>query len=410
MARIKIIILVLVAFYPLSLNAQGSFRPPANQGLQFRETPVNEETVMQFIVISTPVNDVIQNVRIEYPDGPFTAGPINFNFEPGQEVPVTVTFSPEEAGDFNVVATVVIGSPMGPRQWVYEYPWRGTGVGAGDPDIEIDPEEISLSVTNENPEDRQRLWVTNVGRSLLEVEIGEPRVDWFSVDPGDGEVEPDEGVAFWVSTTENVPDNGEYASELIMATNDPDEREVRVPVSLTVNLEPENVVAVIPLRPGWSMISSNLDFADEFIGENGPDIELILADIIESVIIIKDGQGRFSIPEFDYWGIPFWNTAEGYLIKTSEQVDLEITGIPIPFDREIELESSWSMIAYYPDYDLTFEQIFADIVDLVEIAKNGDGDFYTPEFGYGGNFVIHPYDGILVKVREACILQYPQEP
>lgn len=175
-----------------------------------------------------------------------------------------------------------------------------------------------------------------------------------------------------------------------------------------LNNVPIEELPVIELPRGWSMISSDCDFSEEFCNDDGPDFQLILEDILEEVIIFKNIQGQFCIPEMDFYMFNTWDVSQGYLVKVSEDVDLEIHGEPIEFDRPIELQAGWNMIAYYPDYEAYFENACEGILDHVIIAKDGMGRFWVDEF----NFPVLPMIpgwGYMIKVDEDCQLRYPLE-
>jgi len=414
MSRVLSVIITMMLLLPGIAITQVRFEPPDNQGIGFEDTQINEESVEQMIVVSVPVNDIRQNVQIRSEDSilVFRAEPAEFQIDAGQRIEVRIFFRPRAARQYISTLTVTAGNPFGGRQFVYNYPVSGRGIEeGGDPGIEVDPMEFEIVVDEEDEIIRQRLTISNTGRADLVFSILEPEVDWLEAVPNRGEIEPNQHMLVSVRNTNDLPENGEYQTNLTILSNDPERREVDVAVTLTVDLVPEPVVRVLNLEEGWSMISSNVDFTEDFIDEEGPDMQLILDGIIDQVLLIKDGNGRFCSPDFNFWGIPFWNTADGYLIKLEENTDLELTGQPIPFDREIELSIGWSLISYYPDYELTFGEIFADIVerDLLILAKNGLGQFYSPEWNFGMDIVIHPGEGILVKVREGCTLQYPEE-
>ncbi len=175
-----------------------------------------------------------------------------------------------------------------------------------------------------------------------------------------------------------------------------------------LNNVPEGDFQMVELDRGWSIVSSNRDFYEEFCNDDGPDFQLILADILDEVLIFKNIQGEFCIPGMDFWWFRNWDVSQGYLIKVSDDVELQIHGEPIEFDRPIELHAGWNMIAYYPDYEADFEIACENILDHVIIAKDALGRFWVPDSGFPVLPMI-PGQGYMVKVDEDCQLRYPLE-
>ncbi len=167
----------------------------------------------------------------------------------------------------------------------------------------------------------------------------------------------------------------------------------------------------IELPAGWSLISSNLDFSDDYIGENGPDMQLILQDIIDQILIIKNAS-EFSVPSSNFRQLRTWDTSQGYLICVSEDTELVVHGRPIPYDRPIDLFCGWNFIAYYPDYELFLSAALRCLTDrgLLLDAKDGQGRSYSPrQEWWGWNAVIEPGSGLQINVTESCQLIYPEE-
>ncbi len=403
------IFLFVMLLLPAVANGQLAFFPPLDQGLRFEDTPVGEESVQVLTMVAVPVNDVQQRVLLRNQNPVFTLGQNNFVINPGEAVAVEVTFAPRDAIAYHDELTILAGGPAGQVR-EYQTVMTGRGVEAGAPEIHVEPLEIALEVIEEGGGDESTFTISNRGDAVLEFEVVAPDVEWLEVPAVQGELDPDAERDVRVSTTDDIPDNGRYSTEIPVRSNDRDNPEIVVTVILTVAV-PEPVERRIELVRGWSMISSNVDFTRDYIDEQGPDIQLILADIIDHVLLFKDGNGHFCASAFDFWGIPAWNTAEGYLIKTDEETVLTLHGYPIPPDREIELEAGWNMIAYYPDFEAAFEDIFAELVDrdLLQLAKNGFGRFYAPDWGVGGDIVAHPGEGFLVRVSRDCRFRYPDE-
>jgi len=392
----------IVILLPLSAAAQLAFEPGLGDGLQFEDTSVDETGELQLTVISNPQNDVLQDVQLQNELDVFRAEPANFQLEPFQSRNVTLFFRPDEEGEFEDELVITT------RNFRYTTLMTGRGVVEGEPEIRVDSVEVELLIEEQDQRAEAQVTVGNDGDADLEFEVVRyDSVLWLEVEPMEGTVEPDEETDLTFATTDQIPDNGEYETVVVINSNDPERPEVEVNVSLIVDI-PEPEVRTIELLEGWNMISSNLDFSDDFVDEEGPDMGLIFADIAGDVITIEDLAGRFCHPPGNIWNIPFWNTAEGYLVKASSDTELEIVGDTISPYRLIQLSAGWNMVAYYPTWGNTFATAFLDLENegLLVMAKDGEGAFYHPGWFTGLPFV-GPGQGYMVQVTEDCELIWP---
>ena len=182
---------------------------------------------------------------------------------------------------------------------------------------------------------------------------------------------------------------------------------------LTIN-EPEIVEQVIELVRGWNMVSLNIIPEDRYWRrEEGPDVVLLMAQIIDQLLLVKDEDGLFYSPRFNFNNIPFWNLQEAYQINVLEDVVLRIEGFPIPLDEEIQLERGWNLLAYAPDYELDASApefyVLSPIIENVIIAKNGVGQFLSPEFRFSNMPPWRPGQGYQINVDADVAFVYPPE-
>jgi len=184
----------------------------------------------------------------------------------------------------------------------------------------------------------------------------------------------------------------------------------------------------IELGDGWDMISVNVmlnpgeyDYEGD---EPGPDVkDMFRAWAGEgrdhNVELLKDAEGRFWRPSFDFTNIPFWDYAQGYQIKLHEGDAITWEGEEMDAQSDVPMSTGWQMIGYFPTYDLDASgpdfYVLSDIIDRVFLAKNGAGQFMRPAFrfsnmppwseGYGYQVKLDPPeegDGDL-------IFNYPEE-
>jgi hypothetical protein len=173
---------------------------------------------------------------------------------------------------------------------------------------------------------------------------------------------------------------------------------------------------IIDFDQVWNMISLNIEPPEEmWEREEGPDIELMMEQLVEdgTLILMKDDEGRFYAPEFEFNGIPYWNLADGYQVNVTEDTECTWFGNPIPPDREITLEEGWNLIPYFPDYVLSGRApefyVLSSIIDHVIIAKNDGGRFMAPAAPFSNMPSWWPGNAYHVLVDADVVLQYPAE-
>ncbi|MBT3233702.1 MAG: T9SS type A sorting domain-containing protein [Calditrichaeota bacterium] len=188
----------------------------------------------------------------------------------------------------------------------------------------------------------------------------------------------------------------------------------------------------LELDSGWNMISINVVPPDEYwlIGENGehifdgPDAVLMTEqfryidennEAQHHVRILKDSNGLFYMPEFEFNNIPFWNLEFGFLMCVDSALTSTWSGDLIPPDSPITLHSGWNLIAYYPEYNLEASApdyyVLSQIIDNVRIAKDDDGLFLSTVNDFSNMPPWKEKTGYLVLIEsdEPIILTYPPE-
>lgn len=107
--------------------------------------------------------------------------------------------------------------------------------------------------------------------------------------------------------------------------------------------QPVAVETPIPLREGWSIIS--------YLPEQNVDVREAVVNIEDSLIVIKDGLGRFYVPMWDYSNLLPLSRGLGYKLKTAAEVEL-IWNVPdqIAFvSHETELKTPGDLYAPSPE-------------------------------------------------------------
>ena len=301
----------------------------------------------------------------------------------------------------------------------------------------VDITVIGEDEGGEQISDRFRLIIAPVNDPPVVVAQIEDRV--FNADPGRVEIvdlvevfDDIDGDELWYST-EGDPDdlNMEIDDDAILSfepeprfsipegviitvrAEDPDGSFAEDRLVITIR-EPELVEQVIELNQGWNLVSLNIIPEDRYWrGEEGPDVVLLMAGIVDVLFIVKDENGLFYSPRFNFNNIPFWDLQEAYQINVLEECVLIIEGIPIPLDEEIQLEGGWNLLGFAPNFELVASSpefyVLSPIIENVLIAKDGLGRFMTPEFRFSNMPPWRPGQGYQVNVDADVAFVYPPE-
>jgi len=170
----------------------------------------------------------------------------------------------------------------------------------------------------------------------------------------------------------------------------------------------------VAFREGWNMISINVV---PQLGINGNVIEMMQQLRVDEdnhhVILMKDSNGRFYAPAWNFNSIRHWNLDEGYKVKVDEEVVATWEGIGIPAQAEIHVEEGWNLVAYFPTYELNAEAddyyALSSIIDDVILARDENGRFLLPSEGFSNMPAWQPSKGYQIWLSEDADLVYPEE-
>ena len=182
---------------------------------------------------------------------------------------------------------------------------------------------------------------------------------------------------------------------------------------------PNPIRLTIALRFGWNLSSINIEPGENlWLREEGPDVVLMtdrlrIDEENHHIILMKNEDGQFYAPAFDFNSVPYWDLTEGYLIKVNADVEVAWAGLPIPPDADVPLEEDWNMIAYFPPYELDASApdfyVVSPIIDHVILAKNAAGNFMAPAHNFSNMPPWRETQGYKVKVDADVVLNYPPE-
>lgn len=222
---------------------------------------------------------------------------------------------------------------------------------------------------------------------------------WMTIDNEGGVIPPGERDIVTVTLdSEGFPEGCELEGAIVIEHDGRGEG-FEIPVIMTVEGDADPNQRIISLLNGWNMVSINVE-------PENMDVVDIFSELVEeeSIVLVKDYRGRFYLPELNFNSIPAWDVSQGYLVKTTRETRLRVTGDPVQPDRPVDLPAGWCMVAYYPRLSTLPETGFSGIVDRLIIAKDGMGRFYIPEHNYNDIPFLCEGQGYQVKLTEEARL------
>ena len=159
---------------------------------------------------------------------------------------------------------------------------------------------------------------------------------------------------------------------------------------------------IINLPIGWSMFST-------YIIAEDMSLVSVMLPIVDDVIIVKDYLGAAYLIDWDFNGIGNILVGQGYQIKTSDEVTLEMVGdYAFPEEHPIILTQGWNMIGYLREEPLSTSEVFLEInaSGNLLIVKDYLGFAYLPEWEFNGIGDMLPGRGYQIKMINDDILNY----
>ncbi|MBT7789819.1 MAG: T9SS type A sorting domain-containing protein [Calditrichaeota bacterium] len=232
------------------------------------------------------------------------------------------------------------------------------------------------------------------------------RTEWVNIEPMDGIIEPDDTIEMDVNfNSYGMPGDVEFVAEFQFYHDGIGAQSV-IPVNFTVSGEGgggQEAQRTLNLRMGWNLVSLNIE-ADliDFIDIVDP---LIQEDLL---IMAKNGAGRFYNHDFGFNQLEEWEVFESYWMKMERDAELIVVGDDFPWDTEIPLTHGWNFISYLPRFNVEAPVAFSNIVDALSIAKDGNGNFYSPQFGFSSMGELSEGNGYMIKVQGDNVLVYAE--
>ena len=232
------------------------------------------------------------------------------------------------------------------------------------------------------------------------------RVGWMEVEPTEGVVEAGESAELELTLNSVGLPVAEFEGELIFV-HDGLGGETHLPVTMNITEGPVQTRRQLNLNFGWNLVSLNIE----------PDLEDVVeltAELVadDNLIMMKNGAGQFYVPSADFNNIPGWFVEEGYQMKLARDARLTVDGMSVVADEPIPLEEGWNLTSYFPRRSVDAVLALSALVetDHLIIAKDGDGHFYVPEFGFTNMGLMSEGYGYKLNVDADVELIYVQEP
>ena len=217
-------------------------------------------------------------------------------------------------------------------------------------------------------------------------------------EPGDQGADSNDVIRFYVNGLAAIP------SVTPIWTGDHGVQEVCLDV-------PNETTHICSLRQGWNLISWNLDTKSD-------DILTVLSSIGDCLEVVQGfEQGALTydagLPEFsDLWQV---DHLSGYWVKVSCDVDLEVTGMPVPTTTPIPVTAGWNLVSYLPEVPMPTATGFGSIMGDLVVALGFDAfssepaGTYVPGDQNSDLLELNSCLGYWVKVRNDGQLEYPGE-
>jgi len=165
-----------------------------------------------------------------------------------------------------------------------------------------------------------------------------------------------------------------------------------------VFIDDDNIITqIIPLISGWNLISGRIIPIDT-------DIETVFDDIIDNIVIVKDGNLIFIPGSINQ--IENWNYKRAYRVFASANSDLELNGTEVvPEDVSLSVPAGWSALPYLRRNSMLTKDAFNSIVDKVVIVKGPSGEVYIP--GLLETMIMSPNKGYSIFLSNSTTYSYP---
>ncbi|MFQ6610495.1 MAG: FlgD immunoglobulin-like domain containing protein, partial [Fidelibacterota bacterium] len=164
-----------------------------------------------------------------------------------------------------------------------------------------------------------------------------------------------------------------------------------------------DVTQIIELDPYMNNIFSS------YVMLNDPSVSNMFSD---QVLIVKNDNGDFFVPQYGVDGIGELDHLEGYtaFINGGTTLEFEFTGTQVDVDTPFMVNPYMNnMIPYFGDFEMASSVAFEAFNDDILIVKNDSGDFYVPAYGVETLSTLVPGEGYIMFINgsDPIEMNYP---
>jgi hypothetical protein len=436
---------LLTTLLAASAFGQLVFNPQLARQINFPDTPVGQSSELRYTATSQGQGP--WTVTLNTNNQAFAAEPRQFVVQNGQQVGFILRFTPQQVGQINGALTGSIQNGNAIQR--IQSSLAGAGIEGGDPELSLDSEDILFEIYVDA---MGTLWsvtdwpiqFTNIGDALLEINSITPSADWITCDRGAFNLDPGEMMEVTFSVPQNEWEAMEpdfYEAEVTIACNDPNQRELVLPVLFDRGLIPHYLVVLGDQEPASSHIilveDATLDGEalgqwdevgvftprGDLAGSGAFDTELPIAF---QVWIENQQNGFAGMRAGEPFDFRIWDhSAEEEFQASAEFLEgpsrfeadgmsmVALSTLPDAIELSIPLRRGWSLMSIRVTPDRQFwireegpdiVRLFAGVRDHIDLVKNQTGQFYSPRNNFC-NIPYHPLSqGMMVRTSDADTL------
>jgi len=226
--------------------------------------------------------------------------------------------------------------------------------------------------------------------------------DWMAVDPDEGVIGAEQTQQFELTLSSRDLAEAVFEGEIVFMH---DGVGGETPIGVTMKVD-QGVIntRTLQLDMGWNLVSANLQ-------PDTTDVTVLTRELVDAglLVMMKDGEGHFYRPDYDYNDIPGWSVDQGYQVRMAGRGQLTLEGMAVMRDDTIQLHEGWQLVSYYPRLPVDAPVVLSRIEEHLTIAKDGFGDFYLPAWGFCNMSPMCEGRGYQLKVDTDLELVYAQQ-
>jgi hypothetical protein len=152
------------------------------------------------------------------------------------------------------------------------------------------------------------------------------------------------------------------------------------------------------IKHGWSGISS-------FVNPENLYLTDLLAPLGDNLVVLYNQQGIYW-PAANLNTLESWNSNAGYIIKTTAESTLTISGAEVT-DLSIQIFEGWNLIPVISGESLTVETVLGENIDKVELVKEIAGsNVFWPEMEIFSLQILEPGKAYFLLANEDFSLDF----